>query len=257
MFHQFKVPEEDRDFLRFYWWENGDISKRPIEYRMTVHLFGAASSPGCANFGLKRAANDYESECGTEAAEFIRKNFDDDGLTSVANVADPVSLIQNTNDICAKGGMRLHKFISNSKEVIATIDPEDRAKELKDLDLNSDSLPVERALGVQWYMETDSFQFRITLQDKPLTRRGILSTVSSVYDPLGLLAPFILTGKQILQQLCRNKADWDEPITDQTRAKWEKWRSELLELKELKIPRCFVPNGFGEPRGTSLLRCQR
>ena len=66
---------------------------------MTVHLFGAASSPGCANFGLKRAANDYESECGTEAAEFIRKNFYvDDGLKSVANVADPVSLIQNTND---------------------------------------------------------------------------------------------------------------------------------------------------------------
>ena len=253
MFHQFKVPEEDRDFLRFYWWENGNVSKRPIEYRMTVHLFGAVSSPGCANFGLKRAANDYESECGTEAAEFIRKNFYvDDGLKSVATVADAVSLIQNTKDICAKGGMRLHKFISNSKEVIATINPEDRAKELKDLDLNSDSLPVEHALGIQWCVETDSFQFRITLQDKPLRRRGILSTVSSVYDPLGFLAPFILTGKQILQQLCRDKADWEEPITDQTRVKWEKWRSELLELEDLKIPRCFMPNGFGEPSSIEL-----
>jgi len=60
MFHQFKVPEEDRDFLRLYWWENGDISKCPIEYHMTVHLFGAASSPGCANFGLKRAGNPFD-----------------------------------------------------------------------------------------------------------------------------------------------------------------------------------------------------
>jgi hypothetical protein len=50
MFHQFKVVEVHRNFLRFLWWEDGDTSKRPIEYRMTVHLFGAGSSPGCANF---------------------------------------------------------------------------------------------------------------------------------------------------------------------------------------------------------------
>ena len=79
--------------------------------------------------------------------------------------------------------MRLYKFISNSKEVIAKIAPEDRAKGVKDLDLHSDILPIERALGVQWCVESDAFQFRIVLQDKPLARRGILSTVSSVYDP--------------------------------------------------------------------------
>jgi len=76
--------------------------------------------------------------------------------------------------------------------------------------------------------------------------------MSSVYDPLGFLAPFILIGKQILQQLCRDKADWDEPIPDQARVKWEKWRSELLYIEELKIPRCFVPNGFGEPTSIEL-----
>lgn len=253
MFHQFKVPEEDRDFLRFYWWENGDISRSPIEYRMTVHLFGAASSPGCANFGLKRAADDYESECGTEAADFIRKNFYvDDGLKSVATVADAVSLIQNTKNMCAKGGMRLHKFISNSKEVIETTDPEDRAKELKDLDLNSDSLPVERALGVHWCVETDTLQFRITLQDKPLTRRGILSTVSSVYDPLGFLAPVVLTGRQILQSLCRDRYDWDDPVPDLLRQKWEKWRNSLCCLEKLKIKRCFKPHAFGRLQSAEL-----
>jgi hypothetical protein len=47
MFYQVKVPVEYRDSLRFLWWENGDTSKDPQEYRMTVHLFGAASSPGC------------------------------------------------------------------------------------------------------------------------------------------------------------------------------------------------------------------
>ena len=67
MFHQFKVKEEDRDYLRFYWWENGDITKTPVQYRMTVHLFGAASSPGCSNFGLKKTATDNECEFGSDA----------------------------------------------------------------------------------------------------------------------------------------------------------------------------------------------
>lgn len=154
MFHQFKVKEEDRDYLRFYWWENGDITKTPVQYCMTVHLFGAASSPGCSNFGLKKTATDNEWEFGSDAAEFIRKDFYvDDGLKSVATVSQATSLIENTKSICARGGMRLHKFISNSKEVIAKIAPDDRAKGVKDLDLHNDVLPIERALGVQWCVE--------------------------------------------------------------------------------------------------------
>ena len=54
MFHQFFVNEEDRDLLRFFWWENDDLDTAPVEYRMQVHLFGAGSSPGCANFGFNK-----------------------------------------------------------------------------------------------------------------------------------------------------------------------------------------------------------
>ena len=43
MFYQVFVPEEQRDFLRFLWWPNGDLTAQIEEYRMTVHLFGAVS----------------------------------------------------------------------------------------------------------------------------------------------------------------------------------------------------------------------
>lgn len=59
MFLQVHVAPEHRNFLRFLWWEDGDLDKSPIEYRMKVDLFGAVSSPGCANFALKRAADDF------------------------------------------------------------------------------------------------------------------------------------------------------------------------------------------------------
>ncbi|XP_072048931.1 uncharacterized protein [Amphiura filiformis] len=151
MFHQFYVNAEHRDFLRFFWWENGNCDSPPLEYRMKVHLFGAVSSPGCANFGLKCVANDHEEECGSAAAKFERENFYvDDGLTSVPSVEEAIDLINNTRELCLRGGLRLHKFISNSKKVMAIIPPTDRAQGMKDLDLQNNDLPIERALGVQW-----------------------------------------------------------------------------------------------------------
>jgi len=74
MFHQFFVDETDRHLLRFFWWSHSDLKNEAEEYRMKVHLFGAASLPGCANFAFKRAADDGE-EFGSEAADFIRKDF--------------------------------------------------------------------------------------------------------------------------------------------------------------------------------------
>lgn len=69
------------------------------------------------------------------------------------------------------------------------------------------SFQSKERLGVHWYVESDTFQFRITLKERPLTRRGILSTILSVYDPLGFLAPCILVGKHILQQMYKKQID--------------------------------------------------
>ncbi|KAK3726566.1 hypothetical protein QZH41_001952, partial [Actinostola sp. cb2023] len=253
MFHQFKVEEEHRDFLRFLWWENGNLQRTPDEYRMTVHLFGAKSSPGCSNYGLKKIADDYEDEFGSKVADFIRNDFYvDDGLKSLPTEEQAISMVQKSKQMCARGGLRLHKFTSNSRQVIESIPPEDRAKDLKELDLQQSSLPLERALGVQWYVENDVFQFKIVIQDKPLTRRGILSTVSSIYDPLGFIAPVVLTGKRILQELTRDKIDWDEPVPETLKIHWEKWKSSLPLLENLHIDRCYKPHNFGTLKSVEL-----
>ena len=253
MFYQFKVNKEHRDYLRFLWWDSSDYSVEPVEFRMTVHLFGATSSPGCANFGLKRIASDNEAEYGKELANFVRHDFYvDDGLKSLATVDSSLKLIDKSKAMCSKGGVRLHKFVSNNREVIEFLDPEDRAKDLKDIDIVSDRLPIERALGVSWCIQSDTFQFRIYLQDRPLTRRGILSTVSSLYDPLGFIAPVILAGKRILQQMCADHADWDDPLPEPLREKWQHWRASLDSLSTLKIDRCVKPVGFGIVKSVQL-----
>ena len=79
-----------------------------------------------------------------------------------------------------------------------------------------------------------------------MTRRGILSTVASVYDPLGFLAPFVLTGKQILQEMCRQGAGWDDPLTEELQSRWERWREDLPGLASVKISRGYQPENFGK-----------
>ncbi|KAL0154219.1 hypothetical protein M9458_050473 [Cirrhinus mrigala] len=252
MFHRFHVTREDRDYLRFLWWANGDLDTEPREYRMKVHLFGASSSPGCANYGLKCLASMNESEY-PSAASFIRNNFYvDDGLISLETVEETVKLVKEAQAVCVKGKLHLHKFISNNREVLEAINERDRAVEVKNVDFKHDHLPVQNVLGVRWDVESDAFTFNVVLNEKPATRRGILSVVASVYDPLGFLAPFIISGKKVLQEMCRKGIGWDEPLPTELRPRSESWLNDFPNLRKIQIPRCFTPPNIGKILRTEL-----
>ncbi|XP_041461230.1 uncharacterized protein LOC121412484 [Lytechinus variegatus] len=252
MFHQFYVATEDRDLLRFLWWENGDPENAVVENRMKVHLFGAASSPGVATFGLRRAADDGENEYGTPAANYIRRDFYvDDGLRSEPDVASAIKLLKNSQAICAKAGLTLHKIASNARAVQESFNKKEDPTEEKDLGMQGGST-VERVLGVVWCIKNDIFKFKIELKERPYTRRGVLSTVSSFYDPCGFLSPVMLRGKQILQELCRSKLDWDSPMPGNLRPSWERWLQEVFHLEKLQIARCYKPHNFGQVKATEI-----
>ncbi|XP_031555224.1 uncharacterized protein LOC116292114 [Actinia tenebrosa] len=247
MFHQVRVPPQQCDFLRFLWWPDGNLEAEIQEYQMLVHLFGATSSPSCSNYALKKSANDAEPLYGNLAAETVRRNvYVDDCLTSVKEEETAVKLIDDLPKTCAYGGFRLTKFVCNHRNVLQSIPIQECASKFVSLDLGQDSLPIERALGVQWCVESDTFGFKIMLSDKPTTRRGILSTVSSVYDPLGFVAPIILPAKKVLQDLCK-EADlgWDDEIPSEHQVQWTKWRKQLPLLDQVTVNRCYKPPGFG------------
>ncbi|XP_037113011.1 uncharacterized protein LOC119126082 isoform X2 [Syngnathus acus] len=247
MFHQFHVRPEDRDYLRFLWWEDGDLQSEPAVYRMKVHLFGAASSPGCANYGLKHIAAQGQGHFKETSIRFIERNFYvDDGLTSVTTEEEAIQLVAEAREICSNGKLRIHKFISNRQKVLASIPKEECAEIVRNQDLAKGEPQIERALGVEWCVASDQFQFRVVVKERPLSRRGVLSMVASIFDPLGFVAPFILVGKQILQQMCRDKIGWDEPLPADLRPQWESWFLDLQNLADIKIQRCYLPDSFKE-----------
>ena len=121
---------------------------------------------------------------------------------------------------------------------------EDLVQNLKSLDFDSDDDSLQRSSGLYLNLELDVFTFKISVEDKPFTRRGILSTLKSLYDHLGIVAPVILRGKLILRKIITQSVDWDKPLSEQYRLDWETWKSSLCTLLALQIPRMYLPNSL-------------
>ena len=108
-------------------------------------------------------------------------------------------------------------------------------------------LSIERAVGVVWNVESDTLGFRIQFSDKNLSRRTILSDVSSIYDPDGRGCAFVFPGKKILQEITGQKKDWDAALSPEHVERWNKWKLDVISIENLIQPRCFTPVGFGKP----------
>ena len=241
MFYSFLVEEKDRNFLRFFWYAENDPKKNLVEYRMNVHVFGNRPSPSVANFGLQKTASISEPEFGSDVKKFVSSDFYvDDGLTSTPTVELAVDLMQRTQLALQQNGhLRLHKIVSNSQDVLKAFPQVDLAKDLASLDLSKDYLPTQRSLGLSWNLTSDCFTFAVPELDKPYTRRGVLSVINSLYDPLGFVAPVTIVGKVLLKSMVMENCGWDEPLPDRFLSEWKDWAESLKCLQQLSLPRIF------------------
>ena len=106
----------------------------------------------------------------------------------------------------------------------------------KNLDLNSQSLPTDRALGIHWNVERDTIDFVVSNKEQPNNRKTVLSSVAALFDPLGFASPLLLPGKEINQELCKLKFDWNHKLPEELCLLWSKWRAGLTSLEGFGIP---------------------
>ena len=177
---------------------------------------------------------------GKEVADTVRRNFYvGDLLKSCVTTENATKMALKLIYLLAEGDFRLTKFLSSCKEVLKSIPVEKRATPYLDLDL--DHLPINRALSLGWDAEEDEFFFSSIQTDKPLTKRGILSVVSSLFDPLGFLAPFILPVTVLLQDLRGKKLDWNDEISEKEIEIRQSWLLSLHQLSEIRVKRWYGP----------------
>ena len=254
MFHQVRVRVEDQPALSFLW-RHMDSDRPPDVYQMMVVIFGARCSPTLANYALRRTAEDHEEDTDESraAAAVVKHNFYmDDLLVSVPDVQEAKKMRTNVAELVAKGGFRLTKWTTNKPEVLQDVPADEMSA--SGLDLASLGQGTQRALGCVWRPGSDVLGVKVTDMDVPATKRGVLSRLSMIFDPLGIVSPFVLRAKLLVQHLWKLKLDWDCQLSGEELMAWENWLSEMPHLEDIEIQRCYkadVPPG-GEVTGQEL-----
>ena len=196
MFLQVEFRLEDRKFLRFLWSDEND---QLVTYQYNRHIFGAKSSPTCANFALQRCATD-NAENSDRANHIACHNFYmDDLLVSLQSREEAADVKAELISLLAKGGFKLTKWATNFDED----------------EVHDKALTI---LGLEWNNKTDTLKVCRGLQFKPekyWTQRKVLSIVSRVFDPLGFLAPIVIRGRIILKGIWQTRGQqWDSFIDE-------------------------------------------
>ncbi|KAK9745483.1 Pao retrotransposon peptidase [Popillia japonica] len=251
MYRQVLVEPSQRPLQRILWRSNPDD---PIQvYNLNTVTYGTASASFLAIRSLMQLGIDCKTshpditasasflsiiDCKTshpDISSIIREDFYvDDLLTGAKDLAQAQRICLQLSEILSAGCFKLCKWISNDAQVL---------KDLPTSDLHPGVLEIgshesTRTLGLIWSFQSDYFMFNISESTATIiTKRTILSEISQIFDPLGLLSPCTLSAKVLLQMLWMEKLTWDEPVPTSIQTKWTSYRYNLSKLNDLQIPR--------------------
>ncbi|XP_055638129.1 uncharacterized protein LOC129776484 [Toxorhynchites rutilus septentrionalis] len=247
MFHQVRILPEDQHCQRFLWRDDPEQCE-PSIYVMQVMTFGACCSPSAAQFVKNRNAERFQNVHPEAVAIIKYKHYVDDMVLSTQTVEKAIELATTVRFIHEQGGFEIRNWVSNSPEVLAKINGITVTE--KNLDLTSE-LASQKILGMWWDTQADTFKYKICWSrfDSDLlegtrrpTKREILRTLMTIYDPLGLIEHFMVLLKILLQEVWRADVGWDESIPQAQFENWQVWLKLLPELEKLQISRCYQRN---------------
>ena len=158
----------------------------------------------------------------------------DDTMDSTKTEDDAMYLYEELTKLWKVCGMKPHKWLPNSRKVLDQIPIEERAKKI---DIKDNILPSLKTLGIVWIAKEDKFTFSSNNVDNGFnyTKRIFLKKISTLFDPLGLLAPFTIGSKILMQETWNAGIDWDKKVPHTIKLKMKKW---FQELQMLEVDRC-------------------
>ena len=195
-------------------------------YRFARVPFGVVSSP----FLLAATVAHHLHLQNSDIAKDIVKNiYVDNVLLGAGSLEDAYLIYTEAKRMFRIASMNLREWASNSTEFLEKLPRIDRAEG-----------GIIKVLGMQWEMSTDTLS--IPLQalegfDKILTKGDVLKRVASVFDPLGIVSPLLLKVKLFLQNLWKDKKDWDEPLSTDQVAECSALFSTFQRVVNVRIPR--------------------
>ena len=221
------AKEEDKSKFCFFMREGDEL----IAYRYKTIIFGSNASPFILNYVIKHHANQLAND---EFTRILKSNFYVDNLIVTGNSPRFLERVYlESVKRMSQGGFCLRSWNSNNPELQNLMSKND--------DLVSHGNNYEKVLGLKYSLENDSIQLADSSLDPSVdTKRGILSQISKVFDPLGLLLPVTTKGRLLMRELWGLKLDWDEVVSDQIQKEWRKHCADLSLLSNVSLPRSCV-----------------
>ncbi|XP_073966851.1 uncharacterized protein [Choristoneura fumiferana] len=233
-FLQIGLQTEDRDVTRFIWIKD---KSKPLSMDNIIHMrfcrvpFGIIASPFILTATLRYHVSQNAPEL---IPKIVDKCYVDNFVTGTDSTEAAIQLFITTRKVFNEIAMNLRDWISNDKAFLKTIPSEYKAEQTEET----------KILGLIWNIKKDTLRLNIKSEPfkeenvkGPQSKRKILSTIASMYDPCGLCCPLILPTKLLMQKLWEIKIKWDTVLPDELQRKWEDIINRLEAIKHVEIPR--------------------
>ncbi|XP_044753725.1 uncharacterized protein LOC123313086 [Coccinella septempunctata] len=166
----------------------------------------------------------------------IQKFYVDDFVESKDTETEAIEIIEKVKGTMSLAGFEVVNWLSNSKLVQNISNDADEDKNI------SEEVTIQRVLGIWWNTQTDELSFKIEMEKfhgiKP-TKRNILKSVMSIFDPLGMISYIVVKGKILMQHIWQAGVSWDEEIAHSFGERWKKFLVQISKVSEVRIPRCY------------------
>lgn len=252
MYNSVRLSEMDQHVHRFLWRDVHD--HKPIDqYVLTAVPFGDRPSGAISMLAMRETARMMRDVIPEAANVIINSSYVDDICHSINDTYRAVPLMKEIESCLAEGGFKIKNWVMSGD-----------SHECADIKVLSSD--YERVLGLVWNPKKDEFKFETKINFSPqvkkvrtepdlreedvntrvpksLTKREVLSQISSIYDPLGLIAPALIRGKLLMRELIayegpgKTKLDWDDFMPSDLRDKWCKFFQEMFSFQNLTFPR--------------------
>ncbi|XP_045774363.1 uncharacterized protein LOC123873546 [Maniola jurtina] len=226
MYRQILVAEDQRDLQLIVW--RDDPKESLGIYRLNTVVYGTASAPFLAVRCLKELG--FTSSDPDVKRVITEDFFVDDMITGLDDKDKLTELCRKVYEALQSGCFPLRKWIFNfecDQSVFNGIKQ-----------LNLEGKGECKTLGIGWNNSTDEFNYNTTFKhDAQISKRTILSHVSQIFDPLGLLSPAIIIAKTLLQKLWLTKTDWDDALPNDVIEAWNRFANSLAALNDIVVPR--------------------
>ncbi|XP_014214870.1 uncharacterized protein LOC106644039 [Copidosoma floridanum] len=236
---QDKIFEQVIKFRAHKYVITADIAR--ITYELNTVTFGVSSAPFLAIRTIQQLANDEASNSPRVSKILLRDLYVDDLITGADTLGEIIQIRDEVIELLSRGGFTIRQWASNHEAALNNID-----KEFFDLDCLIKENPVQKTLGIIWNSQHDKLQYKVQVIDPKdtCTKRKLISEISKIFDPLGLVGPVSLCARVLIQDCWKSKITWDESLPQEIHTRWATVAEQLHLLEKLSIDRHILIHNF-------------